>query len=255
MDGDGLLAEFLGWLEKTRPERFFPKRIIRRENGSSYECQDDPMWRIVVAKEACYSAYDAVLFRKHVGLTAEIIPVEVKADTDVLDDRLRAQIWVHIKNFGKSMLILGKEQAFKIRKLKLDRMLPTEIWGYNGIGFTQVSEEIDKFRNEGQVEVSNRALEQAFDIHNPSKLGELEKRLCEIMSVVAALQANQWRYGKEEKFTVNEAKIAFEIFGLHLNPQLCQHENPSNINATRLSHKAPQKTLQEWDSNSLKKPC
>jgi hypothetical protein len=249
MNGDELLAEFLSWIKKERPERFYPLAYVG--SGSDWKSSkyiDDHTWEIEVAKEPCYGAYDAVLFRKHHGLTKEIIPVEVKADTDVLDDRLRAQIWVHIKNFEKSMLVLGKEQAFKVKKLHLDKMLPTEIWAFNGVTFDQVTESIYKFHNHGYPEISHRAIEKAFGTHDTQKIRELSKRMWQIRAVIATLTANQWRYGEEDKFTQEEAAIAYEIFGYHLNPVICEpptEKDVSSVKSTGFSDKLIQKTLLE----------
>jgi hypothetical protein len=256
MSGDELLADFLAWVEKERPERFFPKEYAGEDKSKNYWCGkyvDDPTWKIVVAKEACYGAYDAVLFRKHKGLTKEIIPVEVKADSDVLDDRLRAQIWVHIKNFQKSMLVLGKEQGYKVKKLKLHKMLPTEIWIFNGVGFEQLTESIYKFHHHGYPEISHRAIGRAFRTQDTKTIHELSHRLWQIRAVVATLTANQWRYGEEEKFTQEEAKIAQEIFGYPLHPTVCEPPKEldvSNVETTGFSSKVLQKTLLEVPFNS-----
>lgn len=252
MNGDELLTKFLAYVEKERPERFYPLQYTYDEKEeipwrkSKYVPDYD--WSITVAKECCYGAYDAVLLRKHKGLTKEIIPVEVKADTDILDDRLRAQIWVHIKNFGKSMLILGKEQAFKVKKLNLHKMLPTEIWAFNSVTFEQVTESIYKFHNHGYPEISHRAIEKAFRTHDTKKIRELSKRLWQIRAVIATLTANQWRYGEEDKFTQEEATIAYEIFGYHLNPVICEpskEKDISSVKQTGFSDKLLQKTLLE----------
>lgn len=254
MNGDGLLAEFLAFLEKKRPERFFPLSYAGKDENNPFRVKyiDDHTWQIVVAKEPCYGAYDAVLFRKHHGLTKEIIPIEVKADTDTLDDRLRAQIWVHIKNFQKSMLVLGKEQALKVKKLKLHKMLPTEIWFYSGETFEQMTEPIYKFHNHGYPEISHRAIERAFRVHDTKRIHELSHRMWKIRAVIDALIANQWRYGEELKFTAEEAKVAHEIFGLELYPAICEPTREldiSNVETTGFSSKTLQKTLLEAASN------
>ena len=242
MNGDGLLVEFLAFLEKSRPERFYPLTYVGSDwKGGKYV--DDHTWEIVVAKEACYGAYDAVLFRKHHGLTKEIIPIEVKADTDVLDDRLRAQIWVHIKNFEKSMLVLGKEQAYKIKKLHLHKMLPTEIWAYNGETFEQITESIYKFHNHGYPAISHRAIEKAFRIHDTKQIHVLSHRMWQIRAVIATLTANQWRFGEEEKFTAEEAKVAYEIFGFNLDPAIC--DAPKKLEVCDAKSIVVAKTLQK----------
>lgn len=258
MNGDELLKTFLEFVERERPERFYPLRYVGRddsENSWATKWERDFSWSLVVATEANYGAYDAVFFRKHEGLVQEIIPVEVKADTDNLDDRIRAQLWVHIKNFGKSMLILGKEQAFKVKKMGLHKMLPTEIWAYNGVNFVQVTEGIFKFHNQGQPDISQRAIEKAFAVHDPPKLRELQKRLWKIGSVIATLAANQWRYNEENKFTQEEAIIAFEIFGFHLDPQVCEPPKEKGVNhvkSTGFSDKLLQTTLLENPSINTK---
>jgi len=250
MNGDELLTVFLEWIEKERPERFFPLKYVYDSTEmlmwerSKYI--PDYTWKITVAKECCYGAYDALMFRKCDGVTREIIPIEVKADTDTLDDRLRAQLWVHLRNYGKSMLILGKEQAYKIKKRKIHKMLPTEIWNYTGNGFKQLTESIAKFHNHGSAAISQRALEKAFGIHEPSELRKLQRKAHYISAVLAALEFNQYRYGEETKFTKREAELACELFGVPIPSKLCEASSEfdvSTVASTGFSDKTLQKKL------------
>ena len=254
MNGDELLAAFLAWVEKERPERFYPLKWTYDEaeenewKRSKYV--PNYSWSIDVAKECCFGAYDAIIFRKLDGATHEIIPVEVKADTDSLDDRLRAQLWVHVKNFGKSMLVLGKEQAFKIRNRGLDKMLPTEIWAFNGEAFTQVTEPINKFEGGGQTGISKRALQKAFGLadYDARQLRLMQLKTEQIRAVLAALEFNQYSFGEEKKFTPREAELANELFGAPLHPSVLQPPKPkapdvSSVKATGFSEKSLQKSL------------
>jgi len=247
MNGSELLTKFLEEMEKTKPERFY---------GCSFHDDDpyrqrypDNSWQIEVVREACYRAYDAVLFRRRNGEVKEIIPVEIKGDTDVLDDgRLRTQIWVHLKNFGKSLLIVDAEQAFKIKKLKLDKMLPCEIWAYNNVTFYELADSIFKYHNHGEPDISKRAIEKAFDVHDSAKLKELQIKCRRISGILATLAANQWRFDAERKFTNREAELAHELFGLPMLPTACQplaEKDCSNLKSTGFSPTLIQKTLLE----------
>jgi len=229
MNGVELLSFFIEWVEKNRPERFYPLKYIYDETEANEwkksKYVPNYAWSLEVAKECCYGAYDAILFRKLDGVSHEIIPLEVKADTDTLDDRLRGQFWVHIKNFGKSMLLLGKEQSYKVKKLNLHKMLPTEIWAFDGEGFIQVTEPIHKFHNNGGSDISKRALEKAFGISD-TRLRQLQLRVHQIKAVIAALEFNQYSFGEERKFTLREAELAKQLFNVELHPAVC--EPPKN---------------------------
>jgi len=254
MNGDELLTAFIDWIEKNRPERFYPLKW-QYDETEQFEWRKSKYvpnysWCLEVAKECCYGAYDVIIYRKLDGVTHEIIPVEVKADTDNLDDRLRSQFWVHIKNFGRSMLVLGKEQAFKIKKRNLDKMLPTEIWAFDGEGFKQMTEEINKFYNDGETEVSKRALQKAFGIvdYNSRELRYLQIREHLIRAVLAKLEYNQYSFREEKKFNEREAEIAKEIFGLEVHQTVCKPKKEidmSSIKATGFSEKLIQQTLIE----------
>lgn len=260
MNGDELLTAFLKWIDEKRPERFYPLKYVHDETEvlewKKSKYVPNYSWSLEVAKEACYGAYDAILFRKLDGVTREIVPLEVKADTDNLDDRLRAQFWVHILNFGKSMLLLGKEQAFKVKKLKLEKMLPTEIWFFNGEGFEQLTEPIRKFHNHGNSDISRRALQKAFGLkdYNSKLLRELQVKARLIRAVISALEFNQYSFGDEKKFTAREAELAKELFGLEVHPKVCEPklEDLSTDKATGFSDKLLQKTL--LDSKEALKP-
>ena len=252
MNGDELLTNFLEYIEKKRPERFYPLKWTY-DNAEENEWKRSKYvpnysWSLEVAKECCYGAYDAILYRKLDGVTYEIIPLEVKADTDTLDDRLRAQFWVHINNFGKSMLLLGKEQAFKVKKQNLDKILPTEIWAFNGEDFTQITEPINKFHKGGCSDISKRALQKAFGItdYDSKLLSQLQVRAHLARAVIAALEFNQYNFGEEKKFTQREAEIAQKIFEVEVHPTVCEppkEKDLSHVNSTGFSDKLIQKTL------------
>ena len=59
------------------------------------------------------------------------IPVEIKSDNDVLDERLPNQILNAILTFGRSYLVIDKKHVIK-RNLQILKLLPTTIIGYSG---------------------------------------------------------------------------------------------------------------------------
>jgi hypothetical protein len=250
MNGDDLLTTFIDWIKTNRPERFYPLKWAYDESEENEwkksKYVPNLAWGLEVAKECCYGAYDAILTRTLDGVAHEVIPLEVKADTDTLDDRLRAQFWVHILNYGKSMLLLGKEQAFKIKKLHLDKILPTEIWTFNGEGFTQVTEPINKFHGKGSSEVSKRALEKAFGISDSKQLRHLQIKVHQVRAIITALEFNQYSFGEERKFTQREAEIAEKIFDMELHPAVCEppkEKDLSSVKNTGFSHKDLQEAV------------
>lgn len=236
MNGDKLLDEFLCFIEKEKPERF---GFGSHRDLHGYPC------KISYVKEGCYGAYDAVIFVQFGDLIYDVIPVEAKADTDVFDDRLRAQIWVAIKNFGKSLLLVDVEQSYKIRKHRLDKMLPCEIWGFNGTTFLQVSEEINKFHYDGEPRISQRAIEKAFGIHEPKTLREINHTVWLFNAVVKKLIFNQWNFNREKKFSEEEARIAYTFLGYPVLPNviLKPAKQDASVRSTGFSDKTIQKTL------------
>ena len=59
------------------------------------------------------------------------IPVEIKSDNDILDERLPNQILNAILTFGRSYLVIDKKYVIK-RNLQILKLLPTTIIGYSG---------------------------------------------------------------------------------------------------------------------------
>jgi hypothetical protein len=59
------------------------------------------------------------------------IPVEIKSDNDVLDERLPNQILNAILTFGRSYLVIDKKYILN-RNLQILKLLPTTIIGYSG---------------------------------------------------------------------------------------------------------------------------
>ncbi len=59
------------------------------------------------------------------------IPVEIKSDDDVLDERLPNQILNAILTFGRSYLVIDKKYVLN-RNLQILKLLPTTIIGYSG---------------------------------------------------------------------------------------------------------------------------
>lgn len=59
------------------------------------------------------------------------IPVEIKSDNDILDERLPNQILNAILTFGRSYLVIDKKYVIK-KNLQILKLLPTTIIGYSG---------------------------------------------------------------------------------------------------------------------------
>ena len=59
------------------------------------------------------------------------LPVEIKSDNDVLDERLPNQILNAILTFGRSYLVIDKKYVLN-RNLQILKLLPTTIIGYSG---------------------------------------------------------------------------------------------------------------------------
>ena len=59
------------------------------------------------------------------------IPIEIKSDNDILDERLPNQILNAILTFGRSYLVIDKKHVIK-RNLQILKLLPTTIIGYSG---------------------------------------------------------------------------------------------------------------------------
>lgn len=59
------------------------------------------------------------------------IPVEIKSDNDVLDERLPNQILNAILTFGRSYLVIDKKYVLN-RNFQILKLLPTTIIGYSG---------------------------------------------------------------------------------------------------------------------------
>ena len=59
------------------------------------------------------------------------IPIEIKSDNDILDERLPNQILNAILTFGRSYLVIDKKYVIK-RNLQILKLLPTTIIGYSG---------------------------------------------------------------------------------------------------------------------------
>ena len=231
MNGDVLLQKFLEFIQKEKPSRF--------GFGSYADLHGEPC-SIVYAKEAGYGAFDAVIFQRFGDWTKDIIPIEAKGDSDILDDRLRTQIWCAIKNFGKSLLLIDKEQAYKIKKLGLEKLLPTEIWAFNGETFIQLSEPLFKYHASGKPAISQRAIEKAFGVHEPKTIRRLQKKIVHLQSIISRITANQWRYGHEEKFSEEEAEFIYSML-LDFKPK--PEKDVRNVASTGFSEKFLQKTL------------
>ena len=277
MNGEELLTKFIEFIRAEKPQRFFqyhdrPERPFcwvspysteygwvgnQQFLGDCKPCKlirKTPEVTADYTTEACYGAYDAVLFMRCEGYVFDVIPIEAKGNTDVLDDRLREQIWIAVKNYGKSLLLLDTEQAFKVKKNNLHKYLPCEIWAWNGVTFIQVAENIIRHSpSNGELKISKRAIEKATGIHDSSKLNKLQKRIIHWHGVINALAFNQWNFGNERKFTEEEAELFYKLLDEPLLPNVCKPKEVkvtakndlSNVRSTGFSEKLLQKTLLE----------
>ena len=243
MNGDELLAAFLKFVLSEKPRRFFHgydlperppcymewwrtynKKIFPYEGDYHTYFESDcepcrlrrktPELTAKFITEGCYGAYDAVLFISVNGVIDDVIPIEAKGNTDVLDARLREQIFIAVKNYGKSLLLLDNEQAYKVKKHNLQKILPCEIWFFNGKTFEAMTEPIVRYTNSGNPVISARAIERATGIHDYSKLKILRKKFWQIQGLLAALAYNQWNFRAERKFTNEEAQLFYELIGV-----------------------------------------
>ena len=172
-----------------------------------------PIVKAEYITEGCYGAYDAVLFMSCKGSVYDVIPIEAKGNTDVLDERLRQQIWMAVKNYGQSLLLLDNEQAHKIKKRLLHKCLPCEIWFFNGVTFEQMTEQIERYNSDGRLKISKRAIQKATGIYDYGKLRKLQIQINKLVSLIDGLAYNQWNWKNERKFTPEEIQIFYELIG------------------------------------------
>lgn len=197
MNENELKAAFLKFIFTKKPERF--------GYGSYWEEQGKKV-EVIVASEAEYGTFDLLLFIKVDGMIRQVLPVEVKADTDHLDKRLRKQISKALLTYKESLLVLDVEQAYKAKKLKWFEALPSEIWVRNlkDDSFEQVTEGFTPVH----CHISKRAIEKAFGKIEPKELSRLQRRVGQVYSFLHMLESNQWRFNQETKFTDEEANLA-----------------------------------------------
>ena len=73
-------------------------------------------------------------------------PVELKSDEDTIDERLPNQIIDAILTFGLSLIVLDKNHSKRIRKSRLDKILPASIICYTGTeDYFEVISVFDRF--------------------------------------------------------------------------------------------------------------
>ena len=103
------------------------------------------------------------------------IPVEVKSDSDVLDERLPNQILNAILTFGRSFLVLDKKHISK--NLHLLKLLPTTIIGYTGKDdFFEVQSVFDRFVMNGIFSIPKRSFNKLlFDSKVTKKFSDIDK--------------------------------------------------------------------------------
>jgi hypothetical protein len=275
MNGDELLAAFLKFVQEQRPARFFNGKDVPERPHCYYEwrkywnkrvfldltnhhlyfesdCEPcklrmkPPEIKAEYITEGCYGAYDAVLFISINGQIEETIPIEAKGNTDALDDRLREQIFIAVKNFGQSLLLLDNEQACKAKKHNLQKYLPCEIWFFNGKTFEQMTEQIVRYNSSGEPKISKRAIEKATDIHEPAKLRVLQRKFLDVISLIDALTYNQWNWKDERKFTREESQLFYELIGEPIVKHRCHEVEEKTIRITKtLMIERTEKTVQK----------
>ena len=103
------------------------------------------------------------------------IPVEVKSDSDVLDERLPNQILNAILTFGRSFLVLDKKHISK--NLHLLKLLPTTIIGYTGKDdFFEVLSVFDRFVMNGIFSIPKRSFNKLLlDSKVTKKFSDIDK--------------------------------------------------------------------------------
>jgi hypothetical protein len=103
------------------------------------------------------------------------IPVEVKSDSDVLDERLPNQILNAILTFGRSFLVLDKKHISK--NLHLLKLLPTTIIGYTGKDdFFEVLSVFDRFVMNGIFSIPKRSFNKLLlDSKVTEKFSDIDK--------------------------------------------------------------------------------
>ncbi len=103
------------------------------------------------------------------------IPVEVKSDSDVLDERLPNQILNAILTFGRSFLVLDKKHISK--NLHLLKLLPTTIIGYTGKDdFFEVLSVFDRFVTNGIFSIPKRSFNKLLlDSKVTKKFSDIDK--------------------------------------------------------------------------------
>lgn len=218
MNEEELKKAFVAFIEREKPARF---------GFGSWHDEHGERCEIVVAREAQYGAFDLILFQKFGGRTFETIPVEVKADTDKLDDRLRHQICSALLTFRQSILLLDEKQFEKAKKLHWIEVLPCEIWVRKGETFEQVTEEIGYAKTgEKHIHISQRAIEKAFGKIEPKELKHLQSKIYWMSSLLKKLECNQWSFGKEQKFHDEEAIIAIQLLGRKILDQYIEKPKP-----------------------------
>jgi hypothetical protein len=85
------------------------------------------------------------------------IPVEIKSDDDILDERLPNQILNAILTFGRSYLVIDKKYVIK-KNLQILKLLPTTIIGYSGKeDYFEVLSTFDRFIMNGIFNIPKRS--------------------------------------------------------------------------------------------------
>lgn len=123
-------------------------------------------------------------------------PIEVKADTDRLDERLSVQLGTHLLYFREANLVLGSKLYEKTKDVV--KLLPTNVYVQENAEEDFSWRLVGKLRWHLPQQLSNRG---TFD-------NQKEVRL--LAQIYYKSLANQVRFRKEIPFTLEE-KIALEI--------------------------------------------
>ena len=85
------------------------------------------------------------------------LPVEIKSDDDILDERLPNQILNAILTFGRSYLVIDNKYVIK-RNLQILKLLPTTIIGYSGKeDYFEVLSTFNRFIMNGMFNIPKRS--------------------------------------------------------------------------------------------------
>lgn len=150
--------------------------------------------------EVGFGTFDGVFLLYVNGKCEDIIPVEVKADTDRFDERLPRQIATQLSAFGTANLVLGSRKLTD-RKRDILKWLPVNVYQFQG-GNPASFDEVQT------IGLDNTYGQKIGWFHigvrgSRGHVPEIET----IEKLWAKALLNQIRYGKEVPFTKTELHI------------------------------------------------